>query len=206
MGVGGSFEILVGDVRRAPSWIQRCGLEWAMRFMQEPGRLGPRYARDFFGLAKTLPATLLAGWMQRPFLGSSHINTVTTPQAMHVYVHGKLGAEVGPALLEASAASVAANLVMVVHLQGAKHVTAAGLGSMMSARRNLLDHGLTLSLAGLQFKHKFLLHAWCAHPLFDEWPSTIAYARSMAKDMETSARLDLHRKADALASQTRARG
>ena len=42
MGVGGSFDILVGDNWRAPRWIQRCGLEWAMRFMQEPVRLGPR--------------------------------------------------------------------------------------------------------------------------------------------------------------------
>ncbi len=50
MGVGGSFDILAGDMRRAPRWIQQCGLEWAMRFMQEPVRLGPRYLRDFLGL------------------------------------------------------------------------------------------------------------------------------------------------------------
>ena len=49
MGVGGSFEILVGDVRRAPKWVQRGGMEWAMRFVQEPSRLGPRYFRDFTG-------------------------------------------------------------------------------------------------------------------------------------------------------------
>ena len=55
MGVGGSFDILVGDMRRAPRWIQRCGLEWAMRFVQEPSRLGPRYLRDFVGLARRLP-------------------------------------------------------------------------------------------------------------------------------------------------------
>ena len=46
MGVGGSFEILVGDMRRAPRWVQRYGLEWLMRALQEPWRLIPRYVRE----------------------------------------------------------------------------------------------------------------------------------------------------------------
>jgi len=188
MGVGGSFEILVGDVRRAPEWIQRCGLEWAMRFVQEPGRLGPRYLRDFLGLARKLPMTLLAGWVQRPYLGASHATTVTTPQVMHVYAHGKLSGEIASALLEAASASVAGSLVMVVHLTAVRQITAAGLGTLMDVRRQLLDAGLTLSLAGLGFRHRFLLHAWCAHPLFDEWESTIAYGRSVANILETTTR------------------
>src|ERR1035438_7714124 len=91
MGVGGSFEILVGDVRRAPKWVQRVGLEWAMRLVQEPSRLGPRYFRDFSGLIRRLPLTLLADWLQKPYQGESHLTTVNTPQGMHVYLHGKLG-------------------------------------------------------------------------------------------------------------------
>jgi len=43
-GVGGSFDILAGQTRRAPLWWQRHGLEWAYRAMQEPVRLGRRYA------------------------------------------------------------------------------------------------------------------------------------------------------------------
>ncbi|WP_283139113.1 WecB/TagA/CpsF family glycosyltransferase [Rhizohabitans arisaemae] len=42
-GVGGSFDVLAGDVRRAPGWSQRFGLEWFYRMIQEPVRLGPRY-------------------------------------------------------------------------------------------------------------------------------------------------------------------
>jgi N-acetylglucosaminyldiphosphoundecaprenol N-acetyl-beta-D-mannosaminyltransferase len=206
MGVGGSFEIIVGDMRRAPAWIQRFGLEWAMRFIQEPGRLGPRYFRDFMGLGRRLPLTLMAGWMQRPYMGESHVSTVTTPQAMHVYLHGRLGAEMATGLQEAGAASIVSSLVMVVHLQAVKQVTAAGMGALMSVRRQLLDGGLTLSLAGLQLKHRFLLHAWCAHPLFDEWESTMAYGRTMAKNPETAGRVDLHGKQEALPAQNRARG
>jgi N-acetylglucosaminyldiphosphoundecaprenol N-acetyl-beta-D-mannosaminyltransferase len=42
-GVGGSFDVLAGLVRRAPQAWQRLGLEWLYRLLQEPRRLGPRY-------------------------------------------------------------------------------------------------------------------------------------------------------------------
>lgn len=45
MGVGGSFDILAGVTRRAPDWMQRVGIEWAYRCLQEPGRMIGRYAR-----------------------------------------------------------------------------------------------------------------------------------------------------------------
>jgi N-acetylglucosaminyldiphosphoundecaprenol N-acetyl-beta-D-mannosaminyltransferase len=42
-GVGISFSFLSGQVRRAPPWMQRSGLEWLHRLAQEPKRLGRRY-------------------------------------------------------------------------------------------------------------------------------------------------------------------
>jgi N-acetylglucosaminyldiphosphoundecaprenol N-acetyl-beta-D-mannosaminyltransferase len=42
-GVGGSFDVLAGTVRRAPGWMQRGGLEWFFRLWQEPRRLWRRY-------------------------------------------------------------------------------------------------------------------------------------------------------------------
>ena len=43
LGVGGSFEMIAGFVRRAPVWCQNAGLEWLWRFAMEPGRLWKRY-------------------------------------------------------------------------------------------------------------------------------------------------------------------
>lgn len=43
MGVGGSFDVVVGVTKRAPLWMQKCGLEWVYRFIQEPGRMWKRY-------------------------------------------------------------------------------------------------------------------------------------------------------------------
>ena len=44
IGVGGSFDVLAGELRRAPRLLQRCGLEWLFRLAQEPRRLFGRYA------------------------------------------------------------------------------------------------------------------------------------------------------------------
>jgi N-acetylglucosaminyldiphosphoundecaprenol N-acetyl-beta-D-mannosaminyltransferase len=46
MGVGGTFDVVVGRVRRAPVWMQRWGLEWFHRFLQEPRRMFRRYFVD----------------------------------------------------------------------------------------------------------------------------------------------------------------
>lgn len=43
MGVGGSFDVIAGKVKRAPLWMQRNGLEWFYRFIQEPKRMWKRY-------------------------------------------------------------------------------------------------------------------------------------------------------------------
>ena len=46
IGVGASFDFLVGHQSRAPRWMRRTGLEWAHRMLKQPMRLAPRYARD----------------------------------------------------------------------------------------------------------------------------------------------------------------
>lgn len=43
MGVGGSFDVISGNIPRAPKWMQHHGLEWFFRMIQEPCRLFSRY-------------------------------------------------------------------------------------------------------------------------------------------------------------------
>jgi N-acetylglucosaminyldiphosphoundecaprenol N-acetyl-beta-D-mannosaminyltransferase len=42
-GVGGGFDVIAGLTKRAPAWMQRMGLEWFYRLLQEPGRMWKRY-------------------------------------------------------------------------------------------------------------------------------------------------------------------
>ncbi|MDR2038774.1 MAG: WecB/TagA/CpsF family glycosyltransferase [Bacteroidales bacterium] len=43
VGIGGALPVMVGMQSRAPRWMQKCGLEWLYRLLQEPGRLWKRY-------------------------------------------------------------------------------------------------------------------------------------------------------------------
>ncbi|MBK9519495.1 MAG: WecB/TagA/CpsF family glycosyltransferase [Anaeromyxobacter sp.] len=43
MGVGGSFDVLAGFVRRAPRLFQVAGMEWSWRLLMEPRKMWKRY-------------------------------------------------------------------------------------------------------------------------------------------------------------------
>lgn len=43
LGVGGAFDVVAGVTKRAPKWMQKNGLEWFYRFLQEPVRMWRRY-------------------------------------------------------------------------------------------------------------------------------------------------------------------
>lgn len=43
VGCGAAITFAAGELRRAPAWMQRCGLEWLHRLLCEPRRLFRRY-------------------------------------------------------------------------------------------------------------------------------------------------------------------
>ena len=68
IGVGGSFEMAAGMVTRAPRLVQRTGMEWAWRLLQDPRRLYARYfGRDLPLLIQLLTdAVLLRAGLRKP--------------------------------------------------------------------------------------------------------------------------------------------
>lgn len=60
IGVGGTFDVLAGRVKRAPAWVQRAGLEWLYRALREPRRL-PR----LWALPRLVWMTLLEALRRR---------------------------------------------------------------------------------------------------------------------------------------------
>lgn len=47
-GVGGSFDVLAGNVKRAPEAFQKIGMEWFYRLMKEPKRIKRQIALPLF--------------------------------------------------------------------------------------------------------------------------------------------------------------
>lgn len=62
IGVGATIDFLAGTVSRAPRWMQRSGLEWVYRLLQEPRRLFRRYTADFWGFGCAIAQQ---GWQLR---------------------------------------------------------------------------------------------------------------------------------------------
>lgn len=52
--VGGSFDVLAGELKRAPDWMQKAGLEWLFRLFQEPARFKRMLALPHFALLAIL--------------------------------------------------------------------------------------------------------------------------------------------------------
>jgi N-acetylglucosaminyldiphosphoundecaprenol N-acetyl-beta-D-mannosaminyltransferase len=63
MGVGGSFDVLAGKVRRAPARVQDLGLEWLYRVYQEPRRMWWRYAKTNALFAGILAHAIIRRWI-----------------------------------------------------------------------------------------------------------------------------------------------
>lgn len=61
VGVGGSFDVMVGKTKRAPILFQKLGMEWSFRLAQEPKRMLKRYMK---GNALFL-CYLASEWWQR---------------------------------------------------------------------------------------------------------------------------------------------
>ena len=72
IGVGGSFDVLAGYVRRAPKWVQSMGMEWSWRLMMEPRKMWKRYLATNMEYIWLVARAVLARRMWRVSDGSVH--------------------------------------------------------------------------------------------------------------------------------------
>ena len=54
MGIGGSLDVFAGEVKRAPEFFQKCGLEWFYRLLKQPSRFIRMLALPKFGFTVLL--------------------------------------------------------------------------------------------------------------------------------------------------------
>lgn len=52
LGLGASIDFEAGNIKRAPKWMQRLGLEWLYRLIKEPKRMYKRYLIDDIKIIK----------------------------------------------------------------------------------------------------------------------------------------------------------
>ena len=50
MGLGGTFDVMAGVMKRAPLWMQKAKLEWLFRGLMQPSRIGRLMALPKFAV------------------------------------------------------------------------------------------------------------------------------------------------------------
>lgn len=73
VGIGISFSLIAGDIKRAPVWIQNHGLEWSWRLLSEPRRLWKRYLVDDIPFIRLI----LLEWLR--MRSRAVVRPITTP-------------------------------------------------------------------------------------------------------------------------------
>ncbi|MBS0656938.1 MAG: WecB/TagA/CpsF family glycosyltransferase [Verrucomicrobia bacterium] len=159
MGVGATIDFLAGAVSRAPVWMQRSGLEWIYRLLQEPKRLARRYGHDLrvFGLA------IVQQWWrmkQRPARGAGPAVPSTPAATPPAEAAAPAGISVLrlPERLDAAAVNteraaweaVDRRSGLVLDLSGTTFIDSTGVGFLMRLRRRAREEGVGFALAALQ--------------------------------------------------------
>ncbi|HEX3471154.1 MAG TPA: WecB/TagA/CpsF family glycosyltransferase [Silvibacterium sp.] len=90
IGIGGSLDMIAGKLARAPRWMQKAGLEWSFRAVQEPRRLIGRYISDAITLGRYLPQQMAATASQPRTAGPSNIFSTRVGNTEVIAIQGNL--------------------------------------------------------------------------------------------------------------------
>lgn len=155
IGIGGTFNFITGTVARAPAWMQRSGLEWVYRMVQEPKRLWRRYAVGMAKIAWLLAPTLIMDRL--PALLSRRRSE--TPEAPPVFFSEGTRLRVQPVPTEVApevAAELGAGLladrpeVLVLDVSHTRAASPTALAFVAECRRQLGPLGTDVWVYGIQ--------------------------------------------------------
>ena len=90
IGIGGSLDMIAGKLTRAPRWMQKSGMEWFFRAVQEPRRLIGRYISDAITLGRYLPQQMAATASQPRTSGPSNIFSNRVGNTEIITIQGNL--------------------------------------------------------------------------------------------------------------------
>jgi N-acetylglucosaminyldiphosphoundecaprenol N-acetyl-beta-D-mannosaminyltransferase len=149
IGIGGTLDSLSGTTRRAPQWMQRCGLEWLYRTFQEPKRLTARYFADALCLIRHLPGYIAATAVQpKQTIESS----IVVQQVGNTKLISMIGDLTGPALEEFNACSREAcieGMNIVLDMSQTGYMGPESLGSLIHLESRMRQRREQLWLAEL---------------------------------------------------------
>jgi N-acetylglucosaminyldiphosphoundecaprenol N-acetyl-beta-D-mannosaminyltransferase len=144
--LGAVINFVAGNVRRAPAWMRRAGLEWAWRIREEPA-LWRRYVQDGLGLLRLMVTRVLPCLLWRLFNGGgeaapSEVECIREADSTgRIALRGGLVASALAPVRQAFRDAAAAGGDLVVDLGGVTWVDGAFLGLLLVLEKHVRRAG-----------------------------------------------------------------
>lgn len=150
IGVGGTFDMIAGITKRAPSWMQRAGLEWLYRLIQEPHRLWRRYVHDllyfgYFFLRQWW--AMRQGALPAPLLPISE--TVIVDKTVILNIEGRMDIDTYSLVIEHADKALQTSPCVVVNLARATFLDSTAMGALVALANRARAAGGSLRLAAV---------------------------------------------------------
>ncbi len=149
IGVGASLDFIASNVKRAPVWMQKIGLEWLGRLLQEPGRLWKRYWTD---ATRFLPwmATQWIKSLQKPEESPELLVTANRiSDVVVVNLLGKLDATNSHGILEAVKQSMLKGTIVTINFAEITSIDSGSLGTLIEVKKLVERNNGRLRLVGM---------------------------------------------------------
>jgi N-acetylglucosaminyldiphosphoundecaprenol N-acetyl-beta-D-mannosaminyltransferase len=154
IGVGATLDFLAGTFKRAPIWMQRIGMEWLFRLLQEPKRLARRYGNGFWVFGRAIlrqaremrhrppsPATTNATPLPSSACIVPNDRSLAVLKAPH-----QLDAAAAPRLITSWLETMSERPV-VLDLSETRFIDSTGVGLLVRLRKRSRDAAMPLVLA-----------------------------------------------------------
>lgn len=151
VGVGGTLDLIAGQKKRAPVWMQRAGLEWLFRLVQEPGRLWRRYMVDLFVFGTFFARQWWAmrrGRSPSMILPTADIVLVDNKTVV-MNLEGPLTVENYQPFVDAGQEALEIMPYILVNLSKTEFLDSAAIGALVGLAKQARDAGGELTLTGV---------------------------------------------------------
>ncbi len=162
--LGAVVNFVVGNVQRAPRWMQKTGLEWLWRVKEEP-ELWRRYFNDAQALLKLvltkIPLGLTYQWRYKTRAKKDQESTfkcVESADGTHIQLFGRCTQENLPAFRSACERWLATGQKCTVDVSNAAYVDHAFLATLLMLRAHGQQVGRPVQLVSTQSANQHRLH------------------------------------------------
>ncbi len=183
IGVGGTLDFIAGVTKRAPEWMQRTGLEWSYRLMQEPRRLWKRYVVDMFGFGTFF---IRQWWLLRqrpaPAAALPTHDTILVGDTAVINLNGRLDVNSAQAFGEQAEQALGNAPRIVVNLEHTEFIDSRGMGALVALSKRARDAHGQVYLAAVPPPIAQTLQLMRLDKLFESFP-TVTEALGAHREM-----------------------